>query len=359
MEGLKYTPDIYEGKDPFIYISCHQEDKSRIYSILEKLDLRGFRFWIDDGITPGMETDEILATHIENCDFFIAFLSENYLGFLDTVDELNYSRDVNKDYLLIYLDNVSLPTGLDMRFMRAQSIKAYAMGDDEVFNSILHIDGANRFYGIADESLRGTADKVFNKLESLYPEHKVFALDAVGKQVSKEISELYVKAGYPSAERLMLDYGFVQISTEDARSLRSSVLYQPGFEPDTVKPRIDYIIDTLGTDYPDKVITDILSKSHKSVYKSLLGISVWLGYDSAADMLVAYGFTGMTMETGRIAVDHNLVLKQLAERYENKSKPSSITELIAENPDMKANLKTLRAFRNDAPPVPEKHRTDC
>ena len=74
MEGLTYTPDIYEGKDPFIYISCHQEDKSRVYSILEKLDLRGFRFWMDDGITPGMETDEILATHIENCDFFIAFL---------------------------------------------------------------------------------------------------------------------------------------------------------------------------------------------------------------------------------------------------------------------------------------------
>lgn len=341
MEGLTYTPDIYEGKDPFIYISCHQEDKSRVYSILEKLDLRGFRFWMDDGITPGMETDEILATHIENCDFFIAFLSEKYLGFLDTVDELNYSRDVNKDYLLIYLDNVSLPTGLDMRFMRAQSIKAYAMNDDEVFNSILHIDGANRFYGIADESLRGTAEKVFSKLESLYPEHKVFALDAVGKQVSKEISELYVKAGYPSAERLMLDYGFSHISTEDARSLRSSVLYQPGFEPDTVKPRIDYIMDTLGTDYPDKVITDILSKSHKSVYKSLLGISVWLGYDSAADMLAAYGFTGMTMETGRIAVDHNLVLKQLVERYDNKPKPSSITELIAENPDMKANLKTL------------------
>lgn len=341
MENVKYTPDIYEGKDPFIYISCHQDDKSRVFGILEKLDLRGFRFWFDDGITPGMETDEILAAHIENCTFFIAFLSENYLGFLDTVDELNYSRDVNKDYLLIYLDDVSLPTGLDMRFMRAQSIKAYSMSDEEVFNSILQIDGANRFYGIADESLRGAAEKVFDKLESLYPEHKVFALDAIGKGVSKEISELYVKAGYPSAERLMLDYGFVHISTEDARSLRSSVLYQPGFEPDTVKPRIDSIMNTLNTDYPNKVITDVLSKSHKSIYKSLLGISVWLGYDSAADMLTAYGFTGMVMETGRIALDHNFVLKQLTGRYENRPKPSSLSELIAENPDMRANMKTL------------------
>ena len=163
----------------------------------------------------------------------------------------------------------------------------------------------------------------------------------VGKQVSKEIAELYVRAGYSSAERLMLDYGFAHISTEAARSLRSSVLYQPGFEPESVKPRIDYIMQALEADYPGKIITDVMSKSHKSIYKSLLGISVWLGYDSAADMLNAYGFTGITSESGRIAIDHNRVLDQLALRYEGKEKPTSITELISDNPDMKGNLKTL------------------
>ena len=341
MEELKYKPDIYEGKDPFIYISYHQQDKARVLEVLEKLDMRGIRFWLDDGITPGMETDEIIAEHIENCDFFIAFLSGNYLGFLDTVDELNYSRDTNKDYLLVYLEDVSLPTGLDMRFMRSQSIKAFSMSADEVYDYVLHIDGANRFYGIADEQFRDSAEAVFEKLEALYPEHKVFALDAVGKQVSKEISELYVKAGYPSAERLMLDYGFVHISTEEARSLRSSVIYQPGFEPDVIKPRIDHITKTLVADYPDKAITDALAKSHKSIYKSLLGLSVWLGYGSAADMLNAYGFTGVTSDAGRIAIDHNLILDQLNKRYESKEKPESLSEIIADNPDMKANLKTL------------------
>ena len=341
MEGLEHKPNIYEGSDPFIYISCHPDDKSRIYEILEKLDMRGFRFWTDDGITPGMEADEIIASHIENCDLFIAFISENYLGFLDKVDELNYSRDVNKEYLLVYLDDVVLPAGLDMRFMRAQSIPGYAMGTEDIYGNILHINSVDRFYGIADENLRGTAKRVFDKLESLYPDHKVFALDEVGKQLSKEISTLYVKAGYPSAERLMLDYGFVRISKDEARSLRSSVLYQPGFEPDVVKPRIDYIISALENDYPNKVITDNLSKSHKNIYNSLLGLSVWLGYDSAADMLSAYGFSGMRMEAGRIAIDHNLVLKQLEERYADKTKPSSLSDLKAENPDLAANIKTL------------------
>ena len=41
------------------------------------------------------------------------------------MDELNFSRDVNKDYLLIYLEPVQLPEGLDMRFMRAQILPRF------------------------------------------------------------------------------------------------------------------------------------------------------------------------------------------------------------------------------------------
>lgn len=120
MEQLVYKPDIYEGKDPYIFMSYHPADRARVLDVLEKLDQRGFRFWLNDGIAPGMEADDVIAEHIENCESFIAFLSGEYLASLDTVDELNYSRDVNKEYLLVYLENVALPAGLDMRFNRAQ-----------------------------------------------------------------------------------------------------------------------------------------------------------------------------------------------------------------------------------------------
>lgn len=336
-----YKPDIYDGNDPYIYVSYHQDDRNEVMKILEKMDLRGFRFWIDEGIAPGMETDETIAEHIEKSDFFIAFLSNKYLGFLDKVDELNFSRDVDKEYLLIYLEDAVLPAGLDMRFMRAQSLNAYSMEEDDILQDILNINGARRFYGVADPSLQDSAERVFGRLEKLYPEHKVFALDAVGKQVSKEISGLYVKAGYPNVERLLLDYGFTIISTDEARRLRSSVLYQPGAEPDIVKTRIDNIMNSLLSDYPERVITDTLSKTHKSINSSLQGLSVWLGYESVAEMLTAYGFSGVTSESGRIAVDYNLIISQLQQRYEGKTKPKGVSELIIDNPDLKGNLKTL------------------
>ena len=341
MENMTYKPHVYEGGDPYICASFHAADRLRVLPILEKMDLRGFRFWCSDGITPGMDADEVIAEHIERCDFFIAFLSRNYLGCLDTVDELNFSRDVNKDYLLIYLEDAALPAGLDMRFMRAESIRAGGESPDSVFAKLMHISGVSRFYGIADEALRPAAEKLFEKLEKLYPEHKVFALDAVAKQRSRELAELYIKAGYPSAERLLQDYGFEQISTADARDLRSSVIYQPGLEPEEIKHRLDFIVSTLSADYPGKVITDSLSKSHHAIHKSLLGLSVWLGYDSAADMLAAYGFTGLRSDAGRAATDYTQILDVLRQRYDGKAKPDRMSKLLADNPDLKAGLKTM------------------
>ncbi len=341
MDKFVYKPDVYEGKDPFIFMSYHPADRGSVMDILEKLDLRGFRFWLNDGIAPGMETDDIIATHIETCDFFIAFLTKNYLASLDTVDELNYSRDVGKEYLLVYLEDTQLPAGLDMRFMRAQSVRAAAMDSDGVFRQIMNIRGSSRFYGIADAELRPAAEKIFEKLDALYPEHQVFALDAVSSHLSRQISGLYIKAGYPSAERLMLDYGFRHISSEEARRLRSSVVYQPGYEPESVKPRIDYIMNTLAADYPGKVIVDNLSKSHYSIYASLLGLSVWMGYDSVAAMLNAYGFTGVKTDSGRTAMDHGQFLDMLQQRYADRKKPDTMAKLLSDHPDLKAGLKTL------------------
>lgn len=341
MGKLTYQPDIYEGKDPYIYISYHPSDRERVLAVLEQLDNRGFRFWLNDGITPGMDADEVIAEHIESSDFFIAFLSGAYLASLDTVDELNFSRDVGKDYLLVYLEDVKLPYGLDMRFMRAKHVNACAMDPTGICKQLISIEAASKFYGIADEHLRPAAEKLFEKLEKFYPEHKVFALDAVAKQLSKEISQLYIKAGYPSVERLLLDYGFEQISTQDAKILRSSVLYEPGYEPEAVKGRIDFIMNTLSADYPGKNISDNLSKSHHAIYSSLLGLSVWMGYDSVTSMLNAYGFTGVVSDRGRTAVDHKNLIDVLTQRYEGRQKPDRMTKLITDNPDLAAGLKTL------------------
>ena len=115
-------PVPYKGNQPFIFISYAHRNSSRIYPIITRMQEDGFRVWYDDGINPGSEWDDNIAEHVQACSYFIAFLSEEYLASENCRDELNYARSLGKNRLLIYLTDVTLPAGMDMRLNRLQAV---------------------------------------------------------------------------------------------------------------------------------------------------------------------------------------------------------------------------------------------
>lgn len=136
----------YIGQKSYIFISYAHKDKKEVYPIIDKLLNDGFRVWYDDGIDPGTEWDENIAKHIEECGYFIPFISENYLKSSNCKDELNFARDLDKDRFLVYLENVNLPSGMNMRLSRLQNIHKYAYGSfDEFYNKLLTAKGINSF----------------------------------------------------------------------------------------------------------------------------------------------------------------------------------------------------------------------
>ena len=127
------VPKPYQGKDKFIFISYSHRDTAKVFPIIYSLVENGYRVWYDQGIDPGTEWDENIATHIDTCGYFIAFMSNNYLGSSNCKDELNYARDLEKDRLIVYLEEVTLPAGMAMRINRLQSIFRYAYTNDDDF----------------------------------------------------------------------------------------------------------------------------------------------------------------------------------------------------------------------------------
>ena len=127
------APAPYRGKDKYIFISYSHKDTDRVYPIIARLNAEGYRVWYDSGIDPGTEWDENIAHHIEECGYFIAFISEHYLASNNCKDELNYVRDLEKERLIVYLESVSLPSGLAMRINRLQSIHKSAYKNEEDF----------------------------------------------------------------------------------------------------------------------------------------------------------------------------------------------------------------------------------
>ncbi len=108
----------YKGDRPFIFLSYSHKDKADAEQITRSLINRGFRVWYDEGLTPATEWDETVAIRVETCSFFIALISRNYLASENCRDELNFARDRKRQRLLIYLEDVELPSGMAMRLMR-------------------------------------------------------------------------------------------------------------------------------------------------------------------------------------------------------------------------------------------------
>lgn len=119
------TINPYKGSDKFIFISYAHKDADMVFPILSRLQADGYRFWFDSGIDPGTEWDEFIAKTINNSDYFIAFISKNYLASDNCKDELNFARDLDKKRLLVYLEEVKLPLGMAMRMNRIQSVFKY------------------------------------------------------------------------------------------------------------------------------------------------------------------------------------------------------------------------------------------
>lgn len=115
------APIPYKGNNGYIFVSYAHRDSAQVWPIVARLQADGYRVWYDEGIDPGTEWDENIAAHVENCGYFVAVLSSNYFASDNCKDELNYSRDLGKPQLLIYLEDVELPRGMAMRMGRNQT----------------------------------------------------------------------------------------------------------------------------------------------------------------------------------------------------------------------------------------------
>lgn len=113
---------VCDETKPYIFISYSHKDSAKVVDIINRLRGAGYNVWYDEGIDPGTEWDENIARHVQECSYFIAFVSNGYIGSKNCKDELNYSRDLDKDQLLVYLEDVELPGGMAMRMNRIQAI---------------------------------------------------------------------------------------------------------------------------------------------------------------------------------------------------------------------------------------------
>lgn len=132
------VPIPYKGSESYIFVSYAHKDDQQVWQLIEHMQQDGFRVWFDQGIDPGTEWDEYIAQKVKDCGYLIALISENYLKSDNCKDELNYARKLNKNRLLVYLEEVTLPDGMDMRLNRLQAIYKTRFTDEHTFYQKLY-----------------------------------------------------------------------------------------------------------------------------------------------------------------------------------------------------------------------------
>jgi len=129
----------YEGDEPYLFLSYSHKDSEKAGEIIRVLKKNGFRVWYDEGITPGAEWDDNVAQAIVDCSYFVALISPGYIASANCRDELNYARTLEKQRLLVYLEETELPPGIAMRVNQLLALHMDKYEAEELFYERLFV----------------------------------------------------------------------------------------------------------------------------------------------------------------------------------------------------------------------------
>lgn len=123
----------YDGEKPYIFISYAHKDAEVVLPVLDGMQKNGFRIWFDQGIEAGTEWPEYIAGHLEAAERVIVFMSEAAAASKNCRREINYSIEIDKEPLVVYLEPVNLPAGLKLQLNTLQAMFKYHAETEEDF----------------------------------------------------------------------------------------------------------------------------------------------------------------------------------------------------------------------------------
>ena len=127
------TISVYEGQDPFVFVSYAHKDSDAVYRILRLLQGRGLRIWYDEGITPGSEWPEYIASHLDRAEAVIVFITESSVNSFNCRREITFAQARNKSFISVFLEKTEVPLGMELQLSAQQSMFRYDYASDEAF----------------------------------------------------------------------------------------------------------------------------------------------------------------------------------------------------------------------------------
>ena len=141
MTENKNSLPAYAGDEPYVFVSYAHKNSGRVLAVVDELVRRGYRVWYDEGIMPGEAWDNSIADRLKGCRCFLGFLSKEYLESTNCRDELNMARNTRRNMALVYLEDITLTPGMQMRYNRLQALFLHKTEPEDFYRKLAEMDG--------------------------------------------------------------------------------------------------------------------------------------------------------------------------------------------------------------------------
>lgn len=126
----------YRGDEPYVFVCYSHHDTDAVYSDMQCLRGLGLRIWYDEGISPGTEWSEELARALEGASLVLFYATGASSTSRHCRDEINFAHNRDKIILPVYLEDVKLPSGLELSLSSTQAVHRHRMDDDHYLDKL-------------------------------------------------------------------------------------------------------------------------------------------------------------------------------------------------------------------------------
>lgn len=134
---MDLSSKIYEGSQPYLFISYAHRDTAAVMPLIRGLMDRGIRVWFDKGVEPVGLWQNHIAEHLVNSHGLIIMLSANALASHNCRREILMAGNHRKNACVVHLEPLKLSPGDEMQLIDYQALYRWKYDNDDAFLSDL------------------------------------------------------------------------------------------------------------------------------------------------------------------------------------------------------------------------------
>lgn len=134
--NLEQSHDVYEGNEPYLFISYSHKDHQTMITVKSILKEQNVRYWYDNGLHSGDDWNMVIAKHLKDAAACLLLLSPNSATSEYVKNELNFAMNHRIPIHTLLIKQFVLPLDIEMMTGRIQMVGMEGMYQQKLIKAL-------------------------------------------------------------------------------------------------------------------------------------------------------------------------------------------------------------------------------